>query len=170
MAVDYQDMPRPPFTLRAFERPHAALQRTLGELERAVLDVTWSLGTGSVRDVCEALNSRSSEKSVAYTTAMTTLDRLYKKRLLSRRKSGRAFIYSPRVSREDFDRIVATDMIDALLGAGEAGPAPILACIVDAVSAHDRSLLDELERLVTERRCAPDSSPERGDDNASRDA
>lgn len=150
-------MPRPPFTLRAFERPHATLQRALGELERAVLEATWTLGTASVRDVCEALNSRSSEKPVAYTTAMTTLDRLYKKRLLSRRKSGRAFIYSPRVSREDFDRIVATDMIDALLGAGEGGPAPVLACIVDAVSAHDRSLLDELERLVSAKRGAPAS-------------
>lgn len=159
-------MPRPSFTLRGFERPHAALQHALGELERAVLEATWSLGTASVRDMCEALNSRSSERPVAYTTAMTTLDRLYKKRLLRRRKSGRAFIYSPRVSREDFDRIVATDMIDALLGAGEAGPEPVLACIVDAVSAHDRSLLDELERLVSAKRHTP-ASKERKNDRGS---
>lgn len=114
-----------------------------------MLDQTWRLGSASVREVCEALNSsRSPEKQVAYTTAMTTLDRLYKKRLLSRKKSGRAFLYAPRISREEFDRVVATDVIDALLGAGESGPAPILACIVDAVSARDRGLLDELDRLV----------------------
>lgn len=128
-----------------------------------MLEATWSLGTASVRDVCGALNGRSSEKPVAYTSAMTTLDRLYKKRLLSRRKSGRAFIYSPRVSREDFDRIVATDMIDALLGAGEVGPGPVLACIVDAVSARDRSLLDELDRLVSAKRRAPTQNARKDD-------
>ena len=146
-------MRRPRFTLRGFERPHASLQRALGELERAVLDQTWRLGSATVRDVFDALNvSRSPEKHVAYTTAMTTLDRLYKKRLLSRKKSGRAFLYAPRISREEFDRVVATDVIDALLGAGKAGPAPVLACIVDAISARDRGLLDELDRLVAAKR------------------
>lgn len=146
-------MPRPRFTLRGFERPHAALQRALGDLERAVLEEIWHLGSASVREVCEALNSsRPPEKQVAYTTAMTTLDRLYKKRLLSRRRSGRAFLYAPRISREEFERVVATDVIDALLGAGDAGPAPVLACIVDAVSARDRGLLDELDRLVAAKR------------------
>ena len=118
-----------------------------------MLDQMWRLGIATVRDVCEALNqTRSREKQVAYTTAMTTLDRLYKKRLLSRKKSGRAFRYAPRISREEFERVVATDVIDALLGAGEAGPTPVLACIVDAISARDRGLLDELDRLVAAKR------------------
>lgn len=94
----------------------------------------------------------SFDGKIAYTTVMTTLDRLYKKRLLSRRKAGRAFIYSPRVTREGFEQGIVEDVIDGLLGRGAAGVEPVLACIVDAVSEHDRELLDELDRLIREKR------------------
>jgi predicted transcriptional regulator len=83
---------------------------------------------------------------------MTTLDRLHKKGLLERRKDGRAFLYSPRLSPEQFTRGVTQDLIDGLLGRGEGGVEPVLACIVDAVSERDRALLDELDRLVKEKR------------------
>ena len=83
---------------------------------------------------------------------MTTLDRLYKKKLLKRRKDGRAFIYSPLVTRAEFEQGIAEDVIDGLLGSGTAGVEPVLACIVDAVSEHDRELLDELDRLIKEKR------------------
>ena len=122
---------------------------TLGELEREVMEIAWQRGEVSVRDVCLALDER-----MAYTTLMTTLDRLHKKGLLARRKDGRAFLYSPRLSPEQFTRGVAQDLIDGLLARGEGGAEPILACIVDAVSERDRALLDELDRLVKEKRRA----------------
>lgn len=122
---------------------------TLGELEREVMEVAWQRGEVSVRDVCLAMDER-----MAYTTLMTTLDRLHKKGLLERRKDGRAFLYSPRLSPEQFTRGVAQDLIDGLLARGEGGAEPILACIVDAVSDRDRALLDELDRLIKEKRRA----------------
>jgi hypothetical protein len=66
-------------------------QLMLGPLEMQVMNVAWSVGRCSVRDVVERLNSK-----LAYTTVMTTLDRLFKKGLLEREKSERAFLYSPR--------------------------------------------------------------------------
>src|SRR5438552_18897263 len=89
---------------------------------------------------------------MAYTTLMTTLDRLYKKQLLDRRKDGRAFLYSPAVSREEFEHGIREDVIDGLLGHGAEGVQPVLACIVDTVSERDRELLDEVERLIKEKK------------------
>jgi predicted transcriptional regulator len=137
----------PGFTLRGFRRPREIAKLALGKLEREVMDEAWRRGEISVREVHRAFGERT-----AYTTLMTTLDRLYKKGLLTRRKEGRAFLYAPRVSRDELERGVAEDMIDGLLGRGADGVEPVLACIVDAVSENDRSLLDELDRLVQEKR------------------
>jgi len=139
---------RPPrFLLRGFRRPNEVASLALGKLERAVLDETWNRREVSVRDIYLAFEER-----IAYTTLMTTLDRLYKKRLLARRKDGRAFLYFPAVSREEFEHGIREDVIDGLLGHGAEGVRPVLVCIVETVSEHDRELLDELERLIKEKK------------------
>jgi predicted transcriptional regulator len=140
-------MKTPRFLLRGFRRPRDVASVALGPLERQVLDETWRREEISVRDVFVSFDQR-----VAYTTLMTTLDRLYKKGLLSRRKSGRAFLYSPSLTREEFEQGIAEDVIDGLLGRGAHSVEPVLACIVDAVSENDRELLDELDRLIREKR------------------
>jgi len=140
-------MPAPKFTLRGFRRPREVAALALGKLERQVLDETWRSGEVTVREVYTAFG-----ENVAYTTLMTTLDRLYKKKLLQRRKDGRAFLYSPAVSRAEFEHGIREDVIDGLLGRGAEGVEPVLACIVDAVSERDRELLDELDRLIKQKR------------------
>ena len=138
-------MRKPRFTLRGFRRPRESVSFALGELERELMDILWTAREpASVRDVHDRLGDR-----LAYTTVMTTLDRLHKKGLLARRAEGRAFVYSARLSREEFDRQLATDVIGGLL---EGGAEPIVACIVDAVSDHDAELLDELDRLIQQKR------------------
>lgn len=137
-------MKPPRFTLRGFRRPRDVVGLALGKLEREVMEEVWKRSEANVRDVYAAFGERA-----AYTTVMTTLDRLYKKGLLERRKEGRAFLYSPRVSREEFEKGMAKDMIDGLLGHRAE---PVLACIVEAVSERDRDLLDELDRLVKQKR------------------
>jgi predicted transcriptional regulator len=121
----------------------------LGPLEQQLMQIVWQSGEVSVRDVFSSFDG-----TLAYTTLMTTLDRLHKKGLLQRRKEGRAFFYSPRLSPREFERGVARSLIDALLGRGAAGVEPVLACIVDAVTEHDRELLDELDHLIQEKRRA----------------
>lgn len=121
--------------------------RGLGPLEQRVMKIVWRTGEVSVRDVYAQL-----EETLAYTTLMTTLDRLHKKGLLERRKEGRAFFYAPRVSPKEFERSITRSLIDRLLGRGAQGVEPVLACIVDAVSDHDRELLNELDHLIREKR------------------
>ena len=136
----------PKFTLRGFRRPREAMSAALGHLEREVMEEVWRRGEVSVRSLHEHFGARA-----AYTTLMTTLDRLFRKGLLVRRKEGRAFLYAPALSRAEFERGVAFDVIGALLGAG-AEAEPVLACIVETVSDRDRELLDELERLIREKK------------------
>lgn len=142
-------MKAPRFFLRGFRRPSEVASLALGKLERQVLDQAWRLGEVSVRDIYLVF-----EESIAYTTLMTTLDRLHKKKLLDRRKDGRAFLYAPAVSRDEFEHGIREDVIDGLLGGGAEGIQPVLACIVDTVSETDRELLDELDRLIKEKKRA----------------
>lgn len=119
----------------------------LGHLESTVLDILWNRGESSVHDVMRGL-----DRALAYTTVMTTLDRLYKKGLLERRKWERAFLYSPRLSRQEFQQKRAGDFLAAFL----AGPRPsgelLISCLVEAVGRHDESLLDELEKRIRLKR------------------
>ncbi len=140
-------MKMPGFVLRGFIRPREAMIASLGKLENEVMNEIWRHEEVSVRQISDALDDR-----FAYTTVMTTLDRLYKKGLLKRRKSGKAFLYQPRLSPAELERGVTEDVIGTLLDAGTEHIEPVLACIVDAVSERDLELLDELERLVQLKR------------------
>jgi predicted transcriptional regulator len=140
-------MPSPKFMLRGFKRPREVASLALGKLERQVLEEAWKRSELSVRDVYLAFG-----ETVAYTTLMTTLDRLFKKKLLTRRKDGRAFYYSALISASELEQGIREDVINGLLDLGGEGVEPVLACIVDAVSQKDRELLDELDRLIKEKR------------------
>ncbi len=141
-------MPASNFRLRGFRRLADAVVDSLGKLELEAMTAVRRMRETNVRQVCTALGD-----SYAYTTIMTTLDRLYKKGLLERRKIGRAFYYSPKYSYEEMERGMAADVIESLFDNSAGRVGPVLACLVEAVSDRDRLLLDELERLVREKRC-----------------
>jgi predicted transcriptional regulator len=82
---------------------------------------------------------------------MTTVDRLYKKGMLDRAAEGRAFRYTPRQTPGELQRVVAFEGIRQLLGSGGASALP-LSYLVEAVSAHDAQLLDQLQALVETKR------------------
>jgi predicted transcriptional regulator len=128
----------------------------LGPLERELLDAVWRLGQASVRDVLAAV-----EHAVAYTTAMTVLDRLYKKGVLDRERVGRAYVYSAAASSEQLQSSLMMGLLQRLLGHGPQAASPVLSHLVDTVGARDRQLLDELDRLVREKRRALDGKQPR---------
>ncbi len=72
--------------------------RKLGALEAEVMKCLWSSPSPlSVRQVVDQL---AADTPRAYTTVMTVLENLLRKGLVAREKHGRAFSYSPTVSRE----------------------------------------------------------------------
>jgi predicted transcriptional regulator len=125
------------------------LSQTFGPLEIQVLKAIWQgAGPATVRDL------HASFPRIAYTTLMTTLDRLHKKGVLDRTKVSRAFAYEARFDRAETERRLAARSIEDLLGAARERRAlePLLSCFVDAVSERDRLLLDDLERLLKAKR------------------
>ncbi|CAN5506295.1 N/A [soil metagenome] len=131
---------------------HAAgdpLGGALGGLERQVMEVMWGGEHLVVRDVQARL-----QRPFAYTTVMTTLDRLFKKGFATRVREGRAFRYAAARTREEIQSALAAGVLSGvLLGGGDAAM-PILSNLVEAVSDEEggAELLDHLEQLVREKR------------------
>ena len=132
-------MPNSHFRLRGFQRLSDAVMDSLGELERKTLNEVRRQGESNVARVCSALDG-----SYAYTTVMTTLDRLYKKGYLERKKVERAYVYSALMSDEQLQTGIVNDLLTGLMEGATRNVEPVLACIVDAVSDKDRELLDDL--------------------------
>ena len=129
------------------------LEQFFGSLEIRVLEALWRAETPqNVRDL------QPSFSGVAYTTLMTTLDRLHRKGVLDREKSGRAFLYRPRYTRDELLSGLAGQALEAVFGSRAADLQPILSFFVETVSRQDRESLAALERLVAERRqsCSED--------------
>ena len=118
----------------------------MGPSEQRLLRILWARGDATAREVVGDENVK-----VAYTTVMTTLDRLYKKRVLTRVSEGRAFRYKPRFTQEEMQRALAGQLMRQLLGTG-ANTKLLLSFCVEAVSEHDVALLDELQQLIVEKR------------------
>lgn len=114
----------------------------LGALESELMERVWARGETSVRDLHQDLRDR-----LAYTTVMTTLDRLFKKGLLDRRPMGRAFYYTAKVSKQEYNQQLTQHLLG--IAAHEAGSQQaVLSCFVDYVSEPDEKLLDELDELI----------------------
>jgi predicted transcriptional regulator len=123
------------------------LGSALGRLERAVMDIVWQGGEFSVHSVQGLL-----DRQAAYTTVMTTLDRLYKKGLVLRRREGRAFVYKAAIERHELEAIMTAGLLDGMLSGGPGATRPFLSNLVEAVGDTHDELLDELERLIRVKR------------------
>ena len=78
-------------------------------LELVCLKALWALGEGNVNDVRRMI---SGTRPLAYTTVMTLLDRLARKGTASRRKVGRAFVYSAEVSQQSVRRLALQELLN----------------------------------------------------------
>jgi predicted transcriptional regulator len=123
-----------------------AASSQLGPLEQRLLETLWARGTATVRELVE-----DSREVLAYTTLMTTLDRLFKKNLLTRVAEGRAFRYAPRFTREELHREVAGHVFRELLEASPESSLP-LSYLVEILTERDAQLLDDLQKLVETKR------------------
>ena len=107
----------------------------------------WAGGPGNVREIASHIG-----RKLAYTTVMTTLARLHKKGLLHCDTAERAFVYSARLTKEDWRRNRTCELVtDWLTGPREARNV-LLSCFIDTMERHDATLLDELEAEIQRKR------------------
>ena len=123
------------------------MTRPLGTLEQSVMDRLWSWSQPvAVREVLEDLQR---DRILAYTTVMTVMDNLHRKGVLTREKDGRAYVYRPAVTREQY---TAGFMGDVLAGSAnttatllhflEQMPPAEVASLREALDEHQKNARD----------------------------
>jgi predicted transcriptional regulator len=118
----------------------------LGTLEEAVLDHLWSAGES---DVIGAHAAVGKQRGISINTVGSALERLHRKRLVSRAKVSHAYRYTATLARDEFRvrRLAqAAGGIRALASDG------VLAAFVDLVADTNSEALDRLEELIDARR------------------
>lgn len=113
----------------------------LGELEMAALECMWRIGDGDVKRVHAELRAN---RAVGLNTVQSTLDRLYRKNILERRKQSHAFVYRPRVDRTELVSRAISAVLD--ITGGE-----VLTAFVDIAARTSPAVLTELETALAER-------------------
>jgi predicted transcriptional regulator len=117
----------------------------LGDLELASLECLWRIGEADVKRVHAEIGD---QRKVTSNTIQSTLDRLHRKSLLSRRKLSHAFLYQAIVDRAE----LLGRAIHAVIGQLDARqPGAGLTAFIDFTARTDQATLRELERLVAER-------------------
>jgi len=119
---------------------------SFGPLEEKILRELCARGHATVRELVEG-----GKRQLAYTTVMTTVDRLYKKGFLDRVAEGKAYRYSARYSFGEIQRLAALEGVRRGIGLADSSSV-LLSNLVDTLTEHDAQLLDELELLVERKR------------------
>jgi predicted transcriptional regulator len=131
--------------LRGFKPGARGTAHVLGELESAVMETLWVQSHQTVNEVEERLRNK---REIAHTTVLTTLDRMHRKGYLTREKQAKAFVYAPRYTRDEFERMLAQEVLGALIGHFTE---PALSTFVDLVS-DEPGALDQLEEKIRAKR------------------
>ncbi|MFI0819530.1 BlaI/MecI/CopY family transcriptional regulator [Streptomyces sp. NPDC021098] len=118
--------------------------RRLGDLEAEIMDRLWTWQRpATVREIVDDINT---QRPVAYTTVMTVATILYNKGWLQRGKEGRAWLYSPVRSREEYSAALMEDA----LGTSQDRPAA-LAHFVEQMGPEEVSALRKALRAAGRR-------------------
>lgn len=121
------------------------LARGFGDLEAAVMNKIWDRRAAvTVRDIFDDL---SRHRQIAYTTVLSTMDNLHRKRWLERERDGKAYVYQPVMSREERS---ARLMREAMETGGDADA--VLAFFVEQMSPDESAQLKAVIRRVSGRR------------------
>jgi BlaI family penicillinase repressor len=110
----------------------------LGVVELEVLKALWEVGPAPVRVVMNQLHRAG--RQPAYTTVQTVLTRLEQKGFVTSDKSGLAYVYRARISRERISRSRLRALLDQLYD-GAAGP------LVLQLVKSERLTPDEIDQL-----------------------
>lgn len=106
---------------------------TLTEAELRLMDVLWARGDGTVTEVAGALG----DPPLAYNTVLTTLRILEKKGYVKHRAVGRAFVYSPKVGRDEARSSVIDYVVSRFF---DNSPRALMLKLLDAEHLDERDL------------------------------
>jgi predicted transcriptional regulator len=115
------------------------------DLELQFLKILWEKSPRPVREIRDVL--AESGRDIAHTSVITTLNTMVNKRLLSRKKDGKAFLFSPRITREQVSQSVLGDVINRVFD----GSAKSVLMGLFEHSDINPDELKELRKLIDQR-------------------
>jgi len=117
-------------------------QPKLAKLEFRILDILWTLGAASMREIQEAFP----EPRPAYTTITTTVYRMEEKGVVRRgRKIGNAYLFEPSIAKDT----LRDSLMDEVLSFFGGRAQPMMAQLVES-GRLTREDIRELDRAITE--------------------
>lgn len=125
----------------------------LGDLELAVLEELWTRGPLDAKACHRHVGSR---RGIGLNTVQSTLERLYRKKLLERAKVSHAYVYTPAVRREEIMERLIEEVVETF---SRGRSEPMLAAFVDLAARVDDEALTRLERLIAEHRAQVEEPP-----------
>jgi predicted transcriptional regulator len=129
-----------------FKPSEPGLTKVFSSAEVPILDVLWQDGPLTGREIYERVRH---PKALAYTTVLTLLGRMIKKGSLRRRKVNGLFAFEAAMKKADFEEWVAEAVMKGVL---EIFPSHAVATFVDAVSDWDWNKLDEVQKIIEQKR------------------
>jgi BlaI family penicillinase repressor len=116
----------------------------LTRLELQIMEVLWRIAAGTVQEVQAAIPG----EPLAYTTVQTMLNILHRKGRVKRKLVGKAYTYSPILSRERAVKEALIDMMDRMFG----GSVEALVMNLLKTKQLDPKKLRELKEVVRKQR------------------
>lgn len=118
----------------------------VGPLELEVLGILNTSGEQSVSDI--QVHLKNSGHDLAYTTVMTVLVRLYNKDLVTRKKTGRLFLYAPAKKKDSSAHSIFEKVKNSLFRSERLTP---ILSLLDNEDDLTREELEELKKAVEQR-------------------
>lgn len=120
--------------------------RILGHLEHDILDMLWSSGEASGKEIFTAIRRT---RDIALTTVLTVLERLSKKGLVIKEKGGSVYLFRPAFTRDEFTKQVSSDFFKGLFELSASGAS---ASFVNILAQVDPVELDRLKALIENKK------------------
>ena len=122
------------------------LNQVLGTLEKNVMEILWRRGESCVKDIIDIINY---DRDISYSTVITVTNRMVKKGLLTRKKSGKTYFYKPVNTKEQFLEIVSKKVVEGVSGISLQ---TAMAHFIDYITQLEPEKIEYFSRLIESKR------------------
>ncbi|HPZ07226.1 MAG TPA: BlaI/MecI/CopY family transcriptional regulator [Candidatus Eremiobacteraeota bacterium] len=122
----------------------SGIRKALGFLEADIMEIIWEKGKLSVREVFEIIKNK---RDIAYTTVMTTMDRLYKKGILSRKKIVKGYTYWPKVTEKRLEKHIIRETLKGLFSDMKE---PVMSYFANSEEPEDIEIIKSFATIIDE--------------------
>lgn len=127
------------------------LNQVLGTLEKDIMEILWNHGESSVKDIVDILVT---DKNISYSTVITVTNRMVKKKLLRKRKVGKAYFYKPEYTKEQFLELVSKKVVEGVSGFSLHSA---MIHFVDCMAELDPDKIEFFSKLIESKRKSLDA-------------